>query len=143
MSPARANARDDAIVVGEEEDAADVEQHGFGRGHRATVAGTETGTDIGRPDPLVPLIFVEFRRINALPPYAFAQIDALKMQLRRAGEDVIDLAFGNPDLPSPDGRGREARRGGAQPAQPPLLDEQGHPEAARWRSPTSTSASSA
>src|SRR5215475_13247314 len=45
---------------------------------------------------------MEFRRINALPPYAFAQIDALKMELRRAGEDVIDLAFGNPDLPSPD-----------------------------------------
>ena len=45
---------------------------------------------------------MEFRRINALPPYAFAQIDALKMQLRRAGEDVVDLAFGNPDLPSPD-----------------------------------------
>ncbi len=44
---------------------------------------------------------MEFRRINALPPYAFAQIDALKMQLRRAGEDVVDLGFGNPDLPSP------------------------------------------
>ena len=44
---------------------------------------------------------VEFRRINALPPYAFAQIDALKMEFRRAGEDVIDLAFGNPDIPSP------------------------------------------
>jgi alanine-synthesizing transaminase len=45
---------------------------------------------------------MEFRRIHALPPYAFAQIDALKMSLRRAGEDVVDLAFGNPDLPSPD-----------------------------------------
>jgi alanine-synthesizing transaminase len=44
---------------------------------------------------------MEFRRIHALPPYAFAQIDALKMQLRRAGEDVVDLAFGNPDIPSP------------------------------------------
>jgi alanine-synthesizing transaminase len=44
---------------------------------------------------------MEFRRINALPPYAFAQIDALKVQLRRAGEDVIDLGFGNPDVPSP------------------------------------------
>src|SRR3954462_2676162 len=44
---------------------------------------------------------MEFRRINALPPYAFAAIDALKMQLRRAGEDVIDLGFGDPDLPSP------------------------------------------
>jgi alanine-synthesizing transaminase len=45
---------------------------------------------------------MEFRRIHALPPYAFAQIDALKMSLRRAGEDVVDLAFGNPDIPSPD-----------------------------------------
>ncbi len=45
---------------------------------------------------------MEFRRINALPPYAFAPIDALKMQYRRAGDDVIDLGFGNPDLPSPD-----------------------------------------
>ena len=44
---------------------------------------------------------VEFRRINALPPYAFAEIDALKVAARRAGEDVIDLGFGNPDLPSP------------------------------------------
>ena len=42
-----------------------------------------------------------FRRINALPPYAFAPIDALKVQFRRAGDDVIDLAFGNPDIPSP------------------------------------------
>lgn len=45
---------------------------------------------------------MEFRRINALPPYAFAPIDALKMEYRRAGEDVIDLGFGNPDIPSPD-----------------------------------------
>src|SRR5687768_15239054 len=44
---------------------------------------------------------MEFRRINALPPYVFAAIDARKMQARRAGEDVIDLAFGNPDIPSP------------------------------------------
>jgi alanine-synthesizing transaminase len=45
---------------------------------------------------------MEFRRIHALPPYAFAQIDALKVQLRRANEDVVDLAFGNPDMPSPE-----------------------------------------
>ena len=44
---------------------------------------------------------MEFRRIHALPPYAFAEIDALKLAARRAGEDVIDLGFGNPDLPSP------------------------------------------
>lgn len=44
---------------------------------------------------------MEFRRIHALPPYAFAEIDALKLAGRRAGEDVIDLGFGNPDVPSP------------------------------------------
>ena len=45
---------------------------------------------------------MEFRRINGLPPYVFAHIDALKLAARRAGRDVIDLGFGNPDLPSPD-----------------------------------------
>jgi alanine-synthesizing transaminase len=45
---------------------------------------------------------MEFRRIPSLPPYVFAEIDRLKLELRRAGEDVIDLGFGNPDLPSPD-----------------------------------------
>ena len=45
---------------------------------------------------------MEFRRIKGLPPYVFAEIDALKLVARRAGEDVIDLGFGNPDIPSPD-----------------------------------------
>ncbi len=45
---------------------------------------------------------MEFRRITDLPPYVFTIIDTLKVQARRAGEDVIDLGFGNPDLPSPD-----------------------------------------
>src|SRR6202142_1766228 len=45
---------------------------------------------------------MEFRRINGLPPYVFAEVEALKLAARRAGEDVIDLGFGNPDIPSPD-----------------------------------------
>jgi len=45
---------------------------------------------------------VEFRRITNLPPYVFTIIDSLKMARRRAGHDVIDLGFGNPDIPSPD-----------------------------------------
>jgi alanine-synthesizing transaminase len=45
---------------------------------------------------------MEFRRINSLPPYVFTIIDGLKIEARRAGRDVIDLGFGNPDLPSPD-----------------------------------------
>jgi alanine-synthesizing transaminase len=44
---------------------------------------------------------VEFRRIDHLPPYVFAEINTLKAAARRAGEDVVDLAFGNPDIPSP------------------------------------------
>jgi alanine-synthesizing transaminase len=44
---------------------------------------------------------IPLRRIPDLPPYAFAEIDALKLQLRRDGVDVIDLGFGNPDIPSP------------------------------------------
>ncbi len=45
---------------------------------------------------------MDFRRINGLPPYVFTIIDSLKVESRRAGHDVIDLGFGNPDLPSPD-----------------------------------------
>ena len=45
---------------------------------------------------------MEFRRITSLPPYVFTIIDGLKVELRRDGVDVVDLGFGNPDLPSPD-----------------------------------------
>ena len=45
---------------------------------------------------------MEFRRINGMPPYVFTIIDGLKIEARRAGEDVIDLGFGNPDIPSPE-----------------------------------------
>ena len=45
---------------------------------------------------------MEFRRINGLPPYVFAEINGLKAQARSTGRDVIDFGFGNPDLPSPD-----------------------------------------
>ena len=45
---------------------------------------------------------MEFRRIPNLPPYVFTIIDGLKVEARRLGSDVIDLGFGNPDLPSPD-----------------------------------------
>jgi len=44
---------------------------------------------------------MEFRRIPGLPPYVFTIIDGLKREARRAGRDVVDLGFGNPDLPSP------------------------------------------
>ena len=42
-----------------------------------------------------------FPRIERLPPYVFGVINDLKLKARRAGEDVIDLGMGNPDLPTP------------------------------------------
>ena len=44
---------------------------------------------------------IDLRRVGTLPPYVFATINDLKLELRRAGEDVVDLGFGNPDIPSP------------------------------------------
>ena len=44
---------------------------------------------------------MEFRRIDNLPPYVFGAVNERKLAARRAGEDIIDLGFGNPDIPSP------------------------------------------
>jgi len=43
----------------------------------------------------------QFARIQRLPPYVFAVVVDLKSRLRHAGEDIIDLGMGNPDLPTP------------------------------------------
>ena len=43
----------------------------------------------------------EFARIQRLPPYVFAVVVDLKSKMRHAGEDIIDLGMGNPDLPTP------------------------------------------
>ncbi|UCG10968.1 MAG: aminotransferase class I/II-fold pyridoxal phosphate-dependent enzyme [Deltaproteobacteria bacterium] len=44
---------------------------------------------------------IKYSRMRRLPPYVFAQVNELKMQLRWAGEDIVDLGMGNPDLPTP------------------------------------------
>ncbi len=44
----------------------------------------------------------DFARLDRLPPYVFATVNDLKMEARRAGEDIIDLGMGNPDLATPD-----------------------------------------
>lgn len=43
----------------------------------------------------------EFPRIKRLPPYLFAEIDRMKLEARKRGEDIVDLGMGNPDLPTP------------------------------------------
>jgi alanine-synthesizing transaminase len=39
----------------------------------------------------------EFYRIKRLPPYVFAEVNAMKAEARARGEDIIDLGMGNPD----------------------------------------------
>ena len=39
----------------------------------------------------------DFYRIRRLPPYVFAEVNAMKAAARARGEDVIDLGMGNPD----------------------------------------------
>jgi LL-diaminopimelate aminotransferase len=41
------------------------------------------------------------QRISTIPPYIFAHIDALKVEERSKGQDLIELGIGDPDLPTP------------------------------------------
>ena len=43
----------------------------------------------------------EFYRVQRLPPYIIAEINAMRAAARATGEDIIDLGMGNPDLPPP------------------------------------------
>ena len=42
------------------------------------------------------------QRLEALPPYLFAEIDRVKEEVRKEGKDIISLGIGDPDLPTPD-----------------------------------------
>jgi alanine-synthesizing transaminase len=44
----------------------------------------------------------QFARLNRLPPYVFTKVNEIKMDARRAGQDIIDLGMGNPDLATPE-----------------------------------------
>jgi alanine-synthesizing transaminase len=43
-----------------------------------------------------------FDKVDRIPPYTLSIVNELKAEARRAGRDVIDLGFGNPDLPTPE-----------------------------------------
>jgi alanine-synthesizing transaminase len=43
----------------------------------------------------------DFCRISRLPPYAFNIVRDMLIEARQAGEDIIDLGMGNPDIPTP------------------------------------------
>jgi len=43
----------------------------------------------------------QFHRIRRLPPYVFEEVNRLKAASRAAGNDIVDLGMGNPDMPTP------------------------------------------
>ena len=43
----------------------------------------------------------DFHRIRRLPPYVFAEVNAMKAAARAAGADIIDFGMGTPDWPTP------------------------------------------
>jgi alanine-synthesizing transaminase len=43
----------------------------------------------------------DFHKLNRLPPYVLAEVIEMMKSARRAGEDIVDLGMGNPDLPTP------------------------------------------
>ncbi len=45
--------------------------------------------------------FRRAKRLDALPPYLFVEIDRKKREAIAAGKDVIDLGVGDPDKPTP------------------------------------------
>jgi alanine-synthesizing transaminase len=44
---------------------------------------------------------MKFEKLERLPPYVLAIVNDLKARARRAGEDVVDLGFGNPNHATP------------------------------------------
>lgn len=44
---------------------------------------------------------IRFSKIERLPNYVFAEVNAIKMAARRTGEDIIDFSMGNPDGRTP------------------------------------------
>src|SRR5512134_1773986 len=42
------------------------------------------------------------KRLERLPPYLFAELNAIKHLKRQQGIDIIDFGMGNPDSPTPE-----------------------------------------
>ena len=59
---------------------------------------------------------IDFPRVNKLPPYVFDEIQKLKVEARRSGEDIIDFGMGNPDQPTPAAIVEKLRESSLKPA---------------------------
>ncbi|GAG08004.1 unnamed protein product, partial [marine sediment metagenome] len=67
-------------------------------------------------------------RLQALPPYLFAQIDRKKRQAIAQGKDVIDLSIGDPDMATPSFIVQEMQDAVADPANHRYPFDEGIPE---------------
>jgi LL-diaminopimelate aminotransferase len=56
------------------------------------------------------------RRIAAIPPYLFAEIDRKVAERKAAGVDVVSFGIGDPDLPTPDFVVEELTRAAGDPS---------------------------
>src|SRR4029079_8188853 len=61
------------------------------RGNNGRPCRGAANSRIGRP------MSEDFYRIQRLPPYVFAEVNAMKAAARARGEDVVDLGMGKPD----------------------------------------------
>jgi LL-diaminopimelate aminotransferase len=68
------------------------------------------------------------RRIQALPPYLFAELDRKKQEVRARGVDIIDLGVGDPDRPTPKFIVDRMKREAAIPANHRYPSYEGLPE---------------
>ncbi len=60
--------------------------------------------------------FTSAKRLQALPPYLFAEMDRLKQEQVKKGVDIISLGIGDPDLPTPPHIIQALARAAADPA---------------------------
>jgi len=44
----------------------------------------------------------DFDKLNRLPPYILAEVIGMMKAARRAGDDIVDLGMGNPDMATPE-----------------------------------------
>ncbi len=76
------------------------------------------------------------KRLQALPPYLFLEIDKAKRKARAEGRDIIDVGIGDPDMPTPDFIIDSLSRAARDPANHRYALDQGMPvlrqEIAHW-----------
>ena len=46
-------------------------------------------------------LFRQARRLEEMPPYVFSEINALKEEAKKRGVDLLSVAIGDPDQPTP------------------------------------------